>query len=204
MKLYHFLLLFTLLSCVSQKKTPTLRSDYLTYEKVKIKIKSLTYNGQLKGYISISNVDTSICFRFFGPLGIPVTEGYLHDSLLLKDLINNKNYFDILNDIKKSTEISLSPKFLFSILSFNDSLMVSEIDHNNRLSIRNGNSFFSGKRFYVIEDRLNKKMVEISFINKKSLPYALIIKYPYLNEFITIEFTILDISSRRKICNFED
>jgi hypothetical protein len=172
---------------------------YLNYSKVKLKIVSSSFgNYTLKGFINFIK-DTSVCFKFYGPLSIEAVEGRLERNLDVKDVYNDRMYSNLLTTIMERDGIRITLRDVQNLFYGNVSFFLDSIQVSNSRSLRIMKDSNLAKFTLVC---LNNK-AKYAFIVKKNktLVKDLVIDYFDGSDFITIDFKVLASNNERRKCN---
>jgi hypothetical protein len=200
-----FLLTILLLSSCAIKPNYnfSVNDKYLTYDKVKIKVNSQKLGKvTLKGYISIVK-DSSICFKFWGPLGIEVVSGRLDQRFVLKDHFNDVFHEDALQELIDKTGIVFTKRCIENILLANiDSLKMNLATLNNNVITLNDNQRWTN-RMLTIENIPRKNSMQFSFNLKSQLLNKVSVIYRDEIDHWSVEIQVLNISGQQKRCNFD-
>jgi len=195
--------IFLLASCAGPRlvRKVSLNDQSISFTKVKLKITSNDYSIALKGYI-YSLKDSSICFKFFGPLSIELMRGIVRSDFKVYDSFNKRLYSDVFNLIKQKYGFELN-------LSILQSLLISDLQecksllqkiNSNKLKIDTLNC---KRDELLIKSLINKDYYSIKFIKKQLLPSKIEIKYNGQNDRYNIVIQLISISNERKTCNFQ-
>ncbi|MDP4207482.1 MAG: hypothetical protein Q8928_01580 [Bacteroidota bacterium] len=176
---------------------------YVTYDKVKIKVNSQKLGKvTLKGYISIVK-DSSICFKFWGPLGIEVVSGRLDQRFVLKDHFNDIFHADALQELIDKTGIVFTKRCVENILLAKiDSLKTDLTTLNNNVITLNDNQRWMN-RMLSVENIPRKNLMQFSFNIKSQLLNKVSVIYSDENDHWSVEIQVLNISGQQKRCNFD-
>lgn len=199
-------LLILFLACtfiVSCKTTQRVLSPpdftYLNFSKVKLKVGSSSFGSySLKGFINFIK-DTSVCFKFYGPLSIEALEGRFDKTLDIKDVYNDRIFTDLLATIYEKDGIRIGLKdvqnlFFGNVSGFLDSIMNSNL---HSLSIEKESNL---SRFTLVSK--GSKATYTFKIKKRQLYIdELVIDYTNGRDLMTIDFKVLAFNNERRKCN---
>ena len=199
-------LLIISLSCVVffSCKTAKIQSSsqdftYLNYSKVKLKIVSSSFgNYTLKGFINFIK-DTSVCFKFYGPLSIEAVEGRLERNLDVKDVYNDRMYSNLLKTIMERDGIRITLRDVQNLFYGNVSFFLDSIQVSNSRSLRIIKDSNLANFTFVCLNNKAKYAFKVKKI--KTLVKDLVIDYSNGTDFITIDFKVLASNNERRKCN---
>ena len=114
---FLFVIFFAACSSLKVAESVSVNNKYFTIEKVKVKVKTtMNQSITLNGYISIVH-DSSICFKFYGPLGMKAISGlFTPDACKIHDYFNKIYYDNIITLLTEKTGIIVNAAFFESIL----------------------------------------------------------------------------------------
>jgi hypothetical protein len=194
--------LFLLLnSCVSSKlvEKASVDAEYISFTKVKVKVKSSKLgNLTCKGYIYLRK-DTSLCFKFFGPLSYELINGEFKHEFKIYDCYNKRLYGNVLELLKKRDGIIINLKVVENLLLANSLGFTKELLSLNEPYMELDTM---GKKGEVVI-KINKSVkYQIRTVRRSLFPKTIVIecKDEFDNYSIYLEF--LAISNERKKCTF--
>jgi len=196
--------LFLIASCASPRMVQeiSLNNQSLSFTKVRLKINSNDYNGiVLKGYI-YSLKDSSICFKFYGPLSIELLRGTVSRDFKVYDNFNKRLYNDVFGLIKQKSGFEINLSILQALLIADLEECKSRLLKINRDMLKI-DSVNCKQDELLINGLVSNDNYSIKFIKKHLLPSKIEIKYTGISERYTIVIELFAISNERKSCNFQ-
>jgi hypothetical protein len=187
------------LACSTSKFVPqNFSTNYLNYDKVRIKLTINNEDHSFKGYIRTVK-DTSICFRFLGPLGYDLGKGNFTDRFVYFDEVNNIKYSDFQQQIENAAGIFINKQIIFDILTGNVDSLKSNIVSLNKGIVKIVKADMTYLELYhTISNRtLNFKY---KYVNK--LPSQINILSKGISNKFELQFEIIEISGIKKNCTF--
>jgi hypothetical protein len=196
-----FLIGLILVSCKSTKFATNFSFDEkpVTYEKVKIAIKSQSFgNITLNGYISIIK-DSLICFKFYGPFSIDVVSGVYTENFKVWDNYNKILYPDFDQHLQQISGLMINRKMLEYLLLGRVSDLQDEV-----LNVNSENYTISSNvgRTLVLSNAAGEKVYRIAFTIKNQIPSSILISYKDTSTSWSANIQNIYISNLTKKCNF--
>jgi hypothetical protein len=188
---YLIIFLFVFSSCASHRFVLDKNSNYISCDKVKCEIKSSGFEHSLNGYIFINKIDSSLCFKFFGPLGINVLNGFISPSIFrISDNINNRK-ISAISSIVDTSLIKIPNNCFYDLFIGSNNCL------NNFVSKNQTYHFHQKGNKFLIYNLSNNLIYEII-----SEPYKIVEIRSYVHDF-KLSFKFISISNNFKNCNFE-
>lgn len=195
-----FVLVFVTTACatVKVKEPVSLASAYITYSKVKAKVRLPQGNEySCKGYIAITR-DSLICFRFFGPLSYEVVNGRIDRDFKVYDCINKRLFDNGFDLVKEKIGLSMNRLAWEDLLLTNFSGLKERLLQLNTLNLQI-DSTTKQKRLMIDDNRFQCK---ITASLSGQLPKKIVIESKDNVGKYTIELDFLLISNDKRKCNF--
>jgi hypothetical protein len=192
-----FLILFY--SCSTQKRIIRVESTvYLNYDKVKINCTINESKIKLNGFIN-QILDTTMCYRFWGPLGFEIGRGHINEQFPFYDAINKVNYTNIKDKLESIAGIFLNKSVFFALLSGQtDSLA-------NKLIALNGDIVIVKELkpdYLFLENKISRNTISFKYkYANNNLKFIIINSISFRSKF-DLHLEIVEISRNKKICKF--
>jgi len=194
-----------LISCINLHKIPniSLTNKYVTYNKVKIKIESKSFdNITLRGFINIIQ-DSLICFGFWGPLGYKVLSGDYGERFGLKDYHNNRNNSDVLTEIYNKSGIYFNRVCIENLLLARVDSLIQSLNVLNKGVIKLEKHLNKKCQLLTIMKGDRKSCYKLEFFYSNAIPRIIKISYNDLQDQWVAQIEIISISNEKKACDLK-
>jgi len=201
MKYILFGLCLLLSSCVGSKfvEKASMDAEYISFTKVRAKVKSSKLgNLSCKGYIYLRR-DTSLCFKFFGPLSYELLNGEFKHEFKIYDCYNKRLYDDVLELLKKKEGIIVNLKVVEDLLLANSKEFTKELLSLNEPYLQLDTIRKKGEVIIMVDNCVKYK---VTIVKRGLLPKTIVIENKDEFDNYTIYLEFLSISNERKKCNF--
>jgi hypothetical protein len=200
MKGFLVLFMISLAACHSTRNISNFSwaARQLTYDKVKVTISgSRTRTNVIKGYISLVK-DSVICFKFYGPLSLPLFSGVYSSAFQLKDDYNNVRYGNAADFIFQKFGFSIDRASLEFLLEGKVEEFANRIKmlnaHNLTTEINNNTILF-----HIFE---TNGLLQFDFKFRKAMLSEISVAYKDKLTQWTTDIDFLSVSNLSKTCNF--
>jgi hypothetical protein len=202
-RLIILLLLFS--SCVASRnfENVSLNGRYLTYKQVKLKLSTKTFgNVTLKGYISLT-LDSSFCFRFYGPFSLEVVSGLFDSEFKVVDHVNNVKHDDALKQLQAKTGIVLNRRVFESLLEGKLGEVKQELENLNGSVLKYRLDDNKPSKELVIQSVARASQFILQCKYSGSIPRLIWIEYNDAIEKWSVQLDVINAGNDRKRCNFD-
>jgi hypothetical protein len=207
---YRFLILFRffiiclfilLFSCSKTKLLVSSNSSpYLNYDKVKFTLTLNQSRNSFKGSVYILK-DTSVCYRFWGPLGFELGYGSINKDFSFYDAVHNTSYKDLKSKMETITGLVMDKQILLYLLTGSVSSLSTEILKLNKeiISIKEIND-----HYLELHHNVSHSDIYFKYKFKGGYPVSILLKTNGNGNIFELKLEIIEISHDKKICRFKD
>ncbi len=194
-----------LVSCINLHKIPSisLSNKYVTYNKVKVKIESKSFdNIILRGYINIIQ-DSVLCFGFWGPLGYKVLSGDYGERFRLIDYHNKRDNSGVLTEIYNKSGLYFNRVCIENLLLARVDSLILSLNELNKGVIKLEKRLNKKCQILTIIKGDRKSCYKLEFFYKKAIPKIIKISYNDLQDQWVAQIEIISISNDKKACDLK-
>jgi hypothetical protein len=171
---------------------------YINYDKVRVEFSNGRSTYSLKGFIRFQ-MDSSLCFQFWGPMGYEVIRGYFRNGLLQTKTNENINVSKA--SVENFLGLVIDNTLIQNLFLGFDSLLVNDLAKQNSALVQFTDIKIKGNTTSVsMYHKANKRNMEITY--KKENGLVRTIRILINPESVEIVVQILEVSYINKLCNF--
>ena len=180
-----------LIGCVIiNPKFNTMEGRHIQLDKVKMSISGFGVIGEAKGYVHVVR-DSSIHFKFWGPLGIEFAEGTFDHSFIVHSFITNTDYSNLLAYVENLLGLKVDRRCVENLLLGESNLFLENVRALNAgMNSQRIKSFSSG---FVIFHPFKDNSMEVHYSYRSRFPYKISLVFKQGSSNMNIHITYLSV-----------